>query len=234
MAPEAVVLLQARMASTRLPGKALAPIGGVPVLTHCLQRLVASGVGRVLLATTTAPEDDALVEEAARVGVAAVRGSSFDVLGRFAQAVRQTRATFVVRATGDNPAVDIDAAGRTLDALFRSVADYCCERGLPAGGAVEAMRTRVLLDAAARATTDADREHVTTYIRRERGRYRVVEPDAPQAVRRPDLRLTVDTAADLAFMRAVADGLPGAALSRAPLAAIIAAADRVAAQERVA
>ena len=233
MVPEAVVLLQARMDSKRLPGKVLAPIGGVPVLTHCLSRLVESGVGRVWLATTTAAQDDALVEEAARVGVAAIRGSRLDVLSRFAEAVRQMRGLFVVRATADNPAVDIEAARRTLDALYRSAGDYCSERGLPVGGAVEAMRTKVLLDAAARATTNADREHVTAYIRRERSRYRIVEPEAPRAVRRPDLRLTIDTAADLAFMHTVADAL-AAPLSSAPLSAIITAADRVSAEERIA
>lgn len=233
MASEAVVLLQARMGSTRLPGKVLASIGGVPILAHCIQRLLAGGIGRLLVATTVAPEDDAVVEAAARAGVAAIRGSQADVLGRCAQGARRLGAEFVLRATADNPAVDIEAPRRVLDALRRTGADYCCERGLPHGTAVEAMRRSALLDAARLATSAADREHVTTYIRRERSRFRLVGPEAPEAVRRPDLSFTVDTAADLAFMREVTTRL-AAPLSTASLSAIIAAADRAAAGARVA
>ena len=233
MRSDVLVLLQARMGSTRLPGKVLAPIGGVPMLACCLQRLLASGAGRLLVATSLRREDDAVVEEAARAGVAAVRGSERDVLNRFAQGARLTTARFVIRATADNPAVDIDAPRRALDALERSGADYCCERGLPCGAAVEAMRAGALLAADRLATSRDDREHVTPYIRRAGPRFRIVEPEAPVALRRPDVRLTVDTAADLAFLREIAYALP-VPLSTAPLTTVIAAADRLAAGARVA
>ena len=226
MTSEAVVVLQARMGSRRLPGKSLAAVGGVPIVALCLRRLLVSDVGPVLLATTTEPEDDCLVAEAARLGIAAIRGSRDDVLGRFVQAVSQTRAAFVVRATADNPAVDIDGARRVLEGLERWGADYCCERGLPVGGAVEAIRTSALIDASARAMSDADREHVTTCSRCDRSRYRVATPDAPRAVRRPDVRLTIDTQADLAFMRSIAVTV-SARLASASFSAIIAAADQV-------
>jgi spore coat polysaccharide biosynthesis protein SpsF len=228
-----LVILQARMGSERLPGKALASIGGAPVLRHCLERLTAAGVGRLILATTIAPEDDQLVEEAATLDVAAVRGSRDDVLGRFVQAVNEHPCDVVIRATADNPAVDLDAPRRTLDALHRVGADYCIERGLPVGSAVEAVRTAALIDISRRTVDAADREHVTIGIRRRCHRYRVHEVDAPAIVRRPDLRLTIDTCDDLRSMRDVIDALPRP-LAHAPLCTIIDAADTIAAKERVA
>jgi spore coat polysaccharide biosynthesis protein SpsF (cytidylyltransferase family) len=227
--PPALVVVQARMGSQRLPGKSLATIGGEPLVTIVLRRLLASDVGPVLLATTCDVEDDRLADEAERLGVPAVRGSRDDVLARFVQAVTGTGAEIVIRATADNPAVDIDAPRRAIAALTAANADYCHERDLPYGTVVEAVRTSALIEAAARATAIDDREHVTPFVRRQPAKYGVVQPDAPHALRRPDLRLTVDTEADLAFMRAIADDL-SVPLASAPLADIIAAADRVVAR----
>jgi spore coat polysaccharide biosynthesis protein SpsF len=233
MLPDTAILLQARMGSTRLPGKVYAPVAGKSILAHCLERLIASGAGLVVLATTVEPEDDVLVGEAKRLGVTVVRGNRQDVLGRFVAAVRRLSPSFVIRATADNPAVDIDAPRRTLAALRASGAAHCCETGLPLGAAVEALTSSALLDAHLRATDPADREHVTTFIRRERGRYRVIEPAAPKALCRPDLRLTVDTQGDLTFIRAIASRL-ATPLSRAPLSTIIGAADELRARESIA
>ena len=80
------IILQARLASTRLPGKALAVLGGRTLLEHCIRRLIDSGVDRIVLATTDRPEDDPLAEIARRCGVGTFRGASDDVLGRFAAA----------------------------------------------------------------------------------------------------------------------------------------------------
>jgi len=233
MYDDAVILLQARTGSTRLPGKVLADLGGRSLVSVCLERLLAGGAAMVALATTIGFEDDVLEAEAAYLGVTVVRGSRLDVLGRFAAAARKLGPSFVVRATADNPAVDIDAPRRALAALRAQGADYCCETGLPLGAAVEAMTAGALFDAHARATTPSDREHVTPIIRRERERYRVIEPPAPADVRRPGLRLTVDTPGDLAFMRAVAAHL-GTPLSEAPLQDIIAAATELTPQESIA
>jgi spore coat polysaccharide biosynthesis protein SpsF len=195
------ILLFARMASTRLPGKALQPLGGWTILEHCLRRLMAGGVGRVVLATTDRPEDDALVAVAGRVGVPAFRGDSEDVLGRAAAATREFGLDLVVRATGDNPAVDIQAPGRTLAALRAANADYVREDLLPCGAGVEAMTAFALQQAAELATDSSDREHVTTFIRRRTDLFRVVSISAPVPLCRPSLRMTVDTADDLTNMR---------------------------------
>ena len=229
----AVIVLQARMASRRLPGKAARCLAGRSILARCLGRLLAGGSASVVLATTTNAEDDVLEREAAAVGVRCVRGSEEDVLERFVLASEVTQARYVVRATADNPAVDIDAAGRVLRVLVESGADYVVEHGLPYGAAVEAVSVDALRRAHRCASLPEDREHVTTFVKRERALFTVVEPDAPAPLRRPDLRLTVDTVTDLHFMETVLSSLPSVSVE-SPLSEIIDAADRVLPRVRVA
>jgi spore coat polysaccharide biosynthesis protein SpsF (cytidylyltransferase family) len=201
MRTRAGIVLQARMDSSRLPGKAMLPIGDAPVVTHCLRRLVAAGVARVVLATTDRPQDDVLADTATALGVSVYRGDVDDVLARMRAAAETFDLDPVVRATGDNPAVDIQAPGRVLEALRAMRADYVVEQGLPYGAAVEVV-TREALRAAARDATDReDREHVTTWVKRQTDRFRIVYPEAPAPLRRPDLRLTVDLPEDLLYVR---------------------------------
>lgn len=220
------IILQARMGSRRLPGKVLATLAGRPLVEHCITRLVRAGVGPVLLATTVCPADDRLAETAARLGIRVFRGSEDDVLQRFGLVADYCDARFLIRATADNPAVDIDAPARVIDAIEASGADHVVETGLPVGAAVEAVRTAALFQAIAQARDPYDREHVTPYLYRSPARFRALSPQAPEAVRRPDLRLTVDTSEDLAFMNEVL-GRAAAAGDPAPLSAIIRAADEV-------
>lgn len=214
----ALIVLQARMNSRRCPGKVLAEVAGRPLLHYCLARLQAARVGPVVLATSEQPADDGIAAAGAATGAAVVRGSLDDVLGRFDLAIRDWQGPYVIRATADNPAVDIEAAGRVLQHL-EGGADYVVESGLPVGGAVEGVRTEVLRRAARCAVDPYEREHVTPYVRRRPEEFVVALPFAPVPLRRPDLRLTVDTPADLAFVRRVFGVLRGEALS--PIARII-------------
>jgi spore coat polysaccharide biosynthesis protein SpsF len=220
----AVVILQARFSSTRLPGKALATVGARSILAHCLARLRLANVGPVVLATTERPEDDALVRAASFYNVRTFRGPEHDVLSRFALVARETRASVVIRATGDNPAVDIDAPRRSLAALQALGVDHVVESNLPYGAAVEALTVDALFKAAALATAPDDREHVTTLIRRDRTLFSAISVEAPRHLRRPDIRVTVDTPQDLLFMQRVADEL-GGWHGEPPLSDLIAAAD---------
>jgi spore coat polysaccharide biosynthesis protein SpsF len=201
MSPRSGIILQARLASSRLPGKALAPIGGRTILEHCLRRLMFAGVAPVVLATTTRDDDDVLADAAHRLGALVFRGDATDVLGRFVAAADAFDFEYVIRATGDNPGTDIQAPGRLLAALRGSQADYVHESGLPYGAAVEAVTRAALVRAADEATDLADREHVTTYVRRHTQLFRVLQVPAPAPLRRPDVRLTVDTADDLEQVR---------------------------------
>ncbi len=229
MSLRAAIVLQARMGSSRLPGKSLAPIAGRTLLARVVERLRMRADLPVVLATTTLLEDDLLCEEAERLDIAVLRGSADDVLGRFAFAASVLGVSAIVRATADNPAVDLDSPYRTLEILQRSGADYVVDYGLPLGGTVEAMAVPALVRAAALATDAYDREHVTPFIRRD-ARSRAVDSLAPTALRRPDLRFTVDTADDLDYMRRVYQEV-GVSAAPAPLDVFIAAADRLRARE---
>jgi spore coat polysaccharide biosynthesis protein SpsF len=219
----ALVVLQARMRSTRLPGKVLAPLGDAPILVHCIERLAAAGVGPVFVATSHHPADDPVAATAHAAGAEVFRGPEADVLERFALVADGSTAPFLIRATADNPLVDIDAPRRVLEHL-RTGADYVVESGLPVGAAVEGVRRALLRVAANEATDPYDREHVTPFFTRQPDRFRVLLAEPPPDLRRPGLRFTVDTADDLAFVRRVLGGLGGARL--VPLARLIAVAAR--------
>jgi len=195
------IILQARMASQRLPGKATATVAGRPLIEQCLLRLIAAEAAPVFLATTTCSEDDVLAAVAERLGVPVFRGSVEDVLNRFVRCAERFQLDLVIRATGDNPAVDIEAPGRLLSALLRTNADYVGEQPLPYGAGVEAMTRDALNREALLARDVFDREHVTTYVRRHEDQFNVVTLAAPTALARPDVRLTVDTPNDLHHMR---------------------------------
>lgn len=231
MRTRAGIILQARLASTRFPGKALEPIGGCSILERCLRRLIASSVAHVVLATTRAREDDGLAAIATRLGVRVYRGETDDVLGRVVEAAKTFDLDPIVRATADNPAVDVQAPGRVLAALRSTDADYASEDGLPLGAAVEAMTAESLRHAAALAQSPSDREHVTTFMRRRRDLFRVCYVPAPTPLRRPSLRLTIDTEADLAWVREL---FFRAGSDEPSLAELIAVAGRAAHQHEVA
>jgi spore coat polysaccharide biosynthesis protein SpsF len=225
MSRHTAIVLQARMGSTRLPGKVLASLSGMTVLAHCIERLWHGSDLPVIVATTTEAADDGVEQEARRLGARVIRGPVDDVLARYALAVRTFALVQVVRATADNPAVDIDASRRSLALLNRTGADHVVERGLPYGAAVEAVSASAILRAADEASDAADREHVTTFIKRDR-RFVALDAIAPTGLRRADLRFTVDTPEDLEFMRRVFGLLPADCRRPASLADLIAAADR--------
>jgi spore coat polysaccharide biosynthesis protein SpsF len=216
------VVLQARMGSARLPGKVLEPVGPWSLLEHCVRRLRA-GDYPVIVATTTESADAAIEDAARAMGAHVFRGDEADVLSRYRGAAQAFSLTHVVRATADNPFVDGDGVRRTLQFLERVAADHVIECGLPLGAAVEAVSVDALDRAAALVDDPYDREHVTSFIRRD-GRFKALRAVAPGAVRRPGLRLTVDTPDDLAFVRHVHTDL-GAPDTIVPLTAVIAAAD---------
>jgi spore coat polysaccharide biosynthesis protein SpsF len=226
------IVVQARMESTRLPGKSLAMVAGRSVLAHCVERLRACGM-RVVVATTARAADDPVERESIRLGVEVVRGPDEDVLGRFVLVAQRLSLTHIVRATADNPAVDMDAPRRVLALRRRMRADRVVESGLPFGTAVEAVSADALYRSAALTTDPLDREHVTAFIERD-SRFVAISALAPPALRRSGLSLTVDTPDDLAWVRRVFDHAESAsgAVVPVPLTALIAAADHLALEMR--
>jgi spore coat polysaccharide biosynthesis protein SpsF len=218
----AAIVLQARLGSSRLPGKVLAHLGSRTLLEHCIIRLRTSGLP-IIVATTDRLEDDAVEREARRLGVEVFRGEADNVLGRFIATARAFDLTQIVRATADNPLVDADGPLRVVELQNRVHADHVVECGMPVGTAVEAVTVDALLRAQSLITDPYDREHVTSFVRRD-SRFRALRAVAPGNIRRPGLRLTVDTQDDLDFLRAVLVSL-GATEQMPSLHAVIRAAE---------
>lgn len=204
-------VVQARVGSTRLPGKVLRLLGGRPVLSWVIEAAQrAPGVDAVVVATSDGPEDDPVAALAANEGAEVVRGSQSDVLGRFLQALDEHPCDAVVRLTADCPLLDAVLIGQVV-AAWRAdpTVDYLATtlvRTLPRGLDVELVRADVLRDVATVAV-EHDRAHVTSAVYTAGNRYSlmgvVVSPPAS------DLRVTLDTAEDAAVIEAVVAGLQG-------------------------
>ena len=196
------------MGSSRLRGKTMADIGGVPALRRILDRLgrVAELDG-VAVATTVAEEDEPIRACARGAGVPVHSGDPVDVLGRMRDAAAKVGARTVVRVTGDCPLVDPVVVSRALAAFARDAPDHLSnvlsDRPHPHGLDVEVVSFAALDAAAREATEPADREHVTRFLYTHPERFALRRLDASPALARPDLRLTVDTAEDLDLVRRV-------------------------------
>lgn len=206
----ATVIIQARMGSTRLPGKSLAELGGVAVVDWSVERsLSALTVDSVIVATSTNDEDDELAEHVTDHGVAQVwRGDPDDVLRRFAGALELTNADRIVRVTGDCPFVQpslIDQAVGLLDEGVYAATDP--DGRFPRGFDVEAVRRSALLEAHREADDPVEREHVTPFVVRRPDRYRPAPLTCPEWAQRPHYRVTLDEADDLRLLRSVVDEL---------------------------
>lgn len=221
-----VATIEARMGSTRLPGKVMADLAGRPLLERLIERVArAASVDQVVVATTTVLEDDAIEALALRLGVGCFRGSVDDVLGRILDAARAAGADDVVALTGDNPLVDPELIDDVLTFYRAGGYDYVttthmhhsrnwgAARTFPVGVSVQVFPARVLADAASRTDDPLVRGHasVAIYDHPERYRLGAFEVSGRYAEwRHPEFRLTVDTPEDLALMRAVFETLyPG-------------------------
>jgi spore coat polysaccharide biosynthesis protein SpsF len=199
-----LAFLQARMGSSRLPGKVLMSIQGQTILERAIRRLRAARLlDGVVVLTTELQQDELVVQEARRAGADVYRGSELDVLSRFQEASEVFHPDLVIRATADNPLIDIGSVDRIITALRRSDLDYCMETGLPIGAATEVMTAFALAKVDSIATEPPHREHVTLYIKEHPVEFRVAFPEAPGDVRRPDFRITVDTVEDFESVRQV-------------------------------
>ena len=207
-----LAVLQARMSSSRLPGKVLRPILGRPMMALQIERLRrARRLTGLIVATSVQPEDDAIEACCASIGAACHRGSLNDVMSRFVGAVIAAGEpkTFL-RLTADCPLADPELVDRCIEAHEDSGADltYTSEGWTyPKGLDVEVVETGALIEAAARSRDAYEREHVTPYIYRHPDRFRL-----NSLTRDPPLRYrwTVDTPEDFAFVSAVYEALyPG-------------------------
>jgi spore coat polysaccharide biosynthesis protein SpsF len=204
------IVVQARVGSTRLPGKTLLPLNGHTVIEEVLARCGAvRGVDVVVCAMPVGPAQDELAAVVAKTKAVVTRGSEQDVLARYAAAAQEVGATHVMRVTSDCPLIDPKLCGEVFDALMESGAEYACNnmpRTFPHGLDCEAFTTAALLRAEREANEPLDREHVTPWLRRNASRAESVVSRFDASLARH--RWTLDYPEDYAFLKAVFARLP--------------------------
>ena len=215
-----VCAVSARMRSQRCPGKAMAPLAGKPLLAHLFERLRSvRELDDVVLATSTATENQVLVELAGQVGVGVLRGDEDDVLGRHVAVARRWSADHVVRVTGDNPLTDLNLVRDLTRRQLGAKADYTYVPGdALLMGILPEVISRDALEASHEEGEDRHRsELVTLYIKENPARFRIERVDIPETLYRPSYRLTVDEPEDLALMEKIFERLyrPGQVLDTA-------------------
>ncbi len=206
-----IITIEARMGSTRLPGKVLRPILGQPMLARMIERLrrvrLADGI---VVATTDHAADDPIAAVAAQLGVGCHRGSDTDVLGRVLGAAQAAGAEVIVETTADCPLIDPLVVDQLIHTFQSNPVDYCANVVVPTyprGLDAQVFPVRVLEEVAGLTQDPADREHVSLYIYEHPERYRLLNVASGLPGTVSELRLTVDTADDLALVTAIYDEL---------------------------
>ncbi len=206
-----VALIQARMGSSRFPGKVLEDLCGEPMLWHVVNRVrKATRVDRVVVATTDRETDDAVAHFCAERIIQCVRGDEQDVLDRFYQAAKANQADVIVRITADCPLIDPTVIDKILVRFERGDCDYVSNvfrYTYPDGLDTEVFSFAALERAWREARKPSEREHVTPYLRA--GNFRTANVESEIPVSPAQYRWTVDHPADLEFVRKVYEAFSG-------------------------
>ncbi|GGF91425.1 cytidylyltransferase domain-containing protein [Paenibacillus abyssi] len=170
-------IIQARMGSTRLPGKVLFQLMGKSVLSHVIERLQAvDRINKIVVATTEMPSDDPIVKESNSLGIEVYRGSESDVLSRYYEAAILANADGIVRITSDCPLIDPEVTREVICTFIENRYDYvsnCLQRSFPRGLDTEVFSMGVLKETFVQAKRPEQREHVTPYIYTNAERFRL-------------------------------------------------------------
>ncbi|HJR56528.1 MAG TPA: hypothetical protein VJ798_08105 [Rhizomicrobium sp.] len=190
--------MQARMGSTRLPGKVLKPIGRLPLLGHVVGRLaMLRHPHRILVATSTQAGDDAIVAWCDMQNIACYRGSEIDVLIRYYEAAKLHGFDPVIRLTADNPFTDMDELDRLIDLHEAQNNDFTHSfAALPVGVGAEIFSFGALERSAREGHASHHREHVDEYMIENPQLFKTATLAVSGPKNRPDIRLTVDTDED--------------------------------------
>lgn len=208
-----VCIIQARMGSSRLPGKVMKDICGQPMIQWVVSRALQSEIiDHVLIATTESKSDDTIAAFCQKNGIDCFRGNEFDVLDRYYQAAKSAEANIIVRLTGDCPLVDAQLIDATIQKMADSSADFCAnrlpppyKRTFPIGLDVEVVTMRALETAWHKAIKKYEREHVLPYVYDPQNGFKISILDSVEDF--GEMRWTVDTKEDLEFVRRVMEYL---------------------------
>ena len=206
-----VAIVQARMGSTRLPGKILKKIENKPMLEHVVERLKhAKTLNEIIIATSNSERDKPIVELAKRLGISHFAGSEDDVLGRYLNAAKQARADIIVRITADCPLIDPDVVDETVNRHLKLNADYTRtlideddDKSFPRGLDTEVFSMDVLERVHNLADKSYQREHVTIFIYEHPELFKIENVAAEEDLRRPSFRLCVDVEEDLRLIKEI-------------------------------
>jgi spore coat polysaccharide biosynthesis protein SpsF len=205
--PRVVASIEARMSSTRLPGKVLADVEGRPALLRLIDRLRrAETLDAIVVATTSKPSDDPLVPLLQREGVPCFRGSEDDVLERVVEAHRMMKSDVVVEVTGDCTLIDPKVIDFGVTAYLANDADVVAnvvKPSFPMGIDVQVFSFEALADVEAKVDDPAVREHVSLFFYEHPERYRILHLDAPTGYHAPEQRLQLDYPEDLELIREI-------------------------------
>jgi len=206
-------VIQARIGSTRLPGKVMYPLDGQPTLEHVVARTAhADSVSNVVVATSTEPQDDVIEQYAPAFGADVIRGSESNVLSRFERAVEQYDPNIILRVTGDCPLISPQFIDASIDHIEAGTAEYVSaglERTFPRGLTCEAFSADSFERMCAESTESRHREHVTPYYREHPEEFELYNLDSSELFdekwlqNRTDLRLTLDEPADYQLLETV-------------------------------
>lgn len=207
-------IIQARVSSTRMPGKVLKELpfsGGVTVLENVIRRVErCRRIGHIIVATTTLKPDDKIASIAMGEGVSFFRGSESDVLSRYYLAAKEHDLDVVVRICSDSPCIDPAVVDALIKRYLLTKADYASNvltRPYPLGLNAEVFGSGPLSEAYKNAKSDYEREHVTPYLYHNPGKFKIVSLGAPTDLFPLGLRLTLDTPADYVLLCAIFDNL---------------------------
>jgi len=193
-----VAIIQARLGSTRLPGKVLRLLSGKPLIEHIINRIqTVREIDRIVLAIPSAESEKPLEKIAQRMGVECVPGPEEDVLERFIQAGNRCQAEHIIRICGDNPLIDSTLMQSLILQHVRENADYTfCFDPIPLGTGSEIAKLSALKQIAQKTSRPAYREHVTTYFHDHPDSFQIEQVPAPSYLNAKNFRLTIDTEKD--------------------------------------
>jgi len=203
-------IIQARMGSTRFPGKSLRPIAGFPLLEHIIVRLKqVPEIDLILLATPEKETEIPLVELAHQLQIHVFQGSEDNVLGRFIKAGESVQTEQVVRVCGDNPLIDIPLSRSLIQTHLSDNADYTIPNDpVPLGSSCEVIRFETLKKIGELAKSSIYREHVTTWFHDHPSDFKIKRVNSPDYLKGCNFRLTVDTEQDFLLIEEIYKNLP--------------------------